>query len=75
MGADGKNRLKLRHKLEMLLILERVHEVIIRKCCTIKTVYSKTRRFVGTCKEAVCPWYVAGAKLNNGTGFILREYN
>ena len=48
---------------------------MVRKRFAIKTVYSEPRRFVGTCKEANCPWYVSGAKLNDGTGFILREYN
>ena len=51
------------------------HEVVIRKGFAIKIVYSEPKRFVGTCKEAGCPWYVSGAKLNDGAGFILPEYN
>ncbi|KAK9227179.1 hypothetical protein WN943_012228 [Citrus x changshan-huyou] len=76
MGADGKNRLKLGHVFrDVAHFREILHEVIIRKGFAIKTIYSEPRRFVGTCKEAGCPWYVAGAKLNDGTGFILRQYN
>ena len=54
---------------------EILHEVMVRKRFAIKTVYSEPRRFLGTCKNADCPWYVSGAKLNNGTSFTLREYN
>ncbi|KAH9681171.1 SWIM-type domain-containing protein [Citrus sinensis] len=76
VGADGKNRLKLGHVFrDAAHFREILHEVMIRKGFAIKTVYSEPRRFVGTCKEVGCPWYVAGAKLNDGTGFILRQYN
>ena len=54
---------------------EILHEVMIRKGFAIKTIYSEPRRFVGSCKEVDCPWYVASAKLNDGIGFILREFN
>ncbi|KAH9751096.1 SWIM-type domain-containing protein [Citrus sinensis] len=76
VGADGKHRLKLGHVFrDVGHFREILHEVMVRKRFAIKTVYSEPRRFVGTCKEANCPWYVSGAKLNDGTGFILREYN
>ena len=54
---------------------EILHEVMVRKRFAIKTVYIEPRRFVSTCKEANYPWYVSGAKLNDGTCFILQEYN
>lgn len=41
------------------MCLEILHEVMIRKGFAIKTVYSEPRRFVGTCKEAGCPSWVA----------------
>ncbi|KAH9648646.1 SWIM-type domain-containing protein [Citrus sinensis] len=73
VGADGKHRLKLGHVFrDVGHFREILHEVMARKRFAIKTVYSEP---VGTCKKANCPWYVAGAKMNDGTGFILREYN
>ncbi|KAK9206499.1 hypothetical protein WN943_016776 [Citrus x changshan-huyou] len=61
VGADGKNRLKLGHVFrDVAHFREILHEVMIRQGFAIKTVYSEPRRFVGTCKEAGCPWYVAG---------------
>ncbi|KAK9202565.1 hypothetical protein WN944_017776 [Citrus x changshan-huyou] len=76
VGADGKHRLKLGHVFrDVGHFREILHEVMVRKRFAIKIVYSEPRRFVSTCKEANCPWYVSGAKLNDGTGFILREYN
>ncbi|KAH9801496.1 hypothetical protein KPL71_001059 [Citrus sinensis] len=72
------DKLLLENKLlsgNKLLLREILHEVMVRKRFAIKTVYSEPRRFLGTCKNADCPWYVSGAKLNNGTSFTLREYN
>lgn len=71
MGGHGKHRLKLGHIFRDVHLREILHEVMVRKRFAIKTVYSEPRRFVGTCKEDDCPWYVAGAKLNDGIGFIL----
>lgn len=72
VGADGKHRLKLGHLFRHVAhFREILHKVMIRKGFSIKTVYNKPKRFVGTCKEVDCPWYVVGAKLNDGTSFIL----
>lgn len=69
MGVDEKNRLKLGYVFKDVAHFREI--MIIKKEFAIKTIYSELRRFVGTCKEAGCRWYVASAKLNDGTGFIL----
>ena len=73
MGVHKKNRLELGHVFKDVTHFREIK--IIKKGFAIKTIYSEPRRLMGTCKELGCPWFVAGAKLNDGTGFILREYN
>lgn len=76
VGADGKYRLKLGHVLrDVIHFREILNKVMARKMFAIKTVYSELRRFVATCKQTGCPWYVVGAKMNDRSGFILWEYN
>lgn len=76
VGVNGKQRLKLKHIFRDVVYFKKIlNEVMIRKRFTIKTVYSKPRRFMVTCKQHSCPWYVVGAKMNDRSGFILWEYN
>lgn len=49
--------------------------MIVRKKFVIKIVYSELRRFVATCKWSSYTSYMVDAKINNRSGFILREYN
>ena len=51
-----------------------LHEVMIRKWFNISIKYSEQRRYFATCKEAGCPWFVKGARLNYRNGFWLRGY-
>ena len=75
IGVDGKHRLKIGHVFrDVVHFKEILNEVMVKKMFAIKTVYSESRRFMATCKQSGCPWYVVGAKMNDGSGFILREY-
>ena len=72
VGVDRKHRLKVGHVLKDIIHFKEIlNEVTVRKRFAIKTVCSELRRFVATCKQVGCPWYVVGAKMNYISGFIL----
>ncbi|KAH9655260.1 SWIM-type domain-containing protein [Citrus sinensis] len=75
LDADGIHRLRLGDVFRDVNHFRQVlHEVMIRKGFNISIKYSEPRRYFATCKEASCPWFVKGARLNDRNGFWLREY-
>ncbi|KAH9718054.1 SWIM-type domain-containing protein [Citrus sinensis] len=75
LDADGIYRLRLGDVFRDVNHFRQVlHEVMIRKEFNISIKYSEPRRYFATCKEAGCPWFVKGARLNDRNGFWLRGY-
>ncbi|KAH9715583.1 SWIM-type domain-containing protein [Citrus sinensis] len=65
---------KHEYKLDADRIRQVLYEVMIRKKFNINIKYSELRINYATCKEAGCPWFVKGARLNDRNGFWLRGY-